>query len=157
MNSVSRVAKRSRQELLKNPQTGNPLKVPYVASDERQVVVECRGRDEGIKIGNESSGPAELSPDTRKPLHDGIGERNQREVGQIGPELCQPRLWIGRLERPFEYLAIRHDADGQALMAQARHHIKRRRPASQTVDQDIRIDEITHGRSGGLEPSSRPR
>ncbi len=56
-------------------QVWNAFKMPDIAGNNSQVMVECRCRNEDICLANHAAGLPELAPDAGKPLHNRLIER----------------------------------------------------------------------------------
>jgi len=133
------------------------LEMALVAGEEDEVVVNGRGADEEVEVGNQETLLPERAANLSENGHDCVGEREECEGGEKLPILVQQSRWFGKAKGALEELAVRDDADPDTLARQLLQRIHNARSADRSIDEDLGIDQILHGRVSGRVPSSRPR
>lgn len=142
---------------LAESQLRNALKVPAVACQQDQFMLQSGRRNEKIQIRDEIPLPPKQGTHPRKVPHRFIGDWQDGEERQklLERRNMQVRLWVAL--RAFIQFAESDDADSQPLVSALLENVQRLRSPAQSVDNPVGIDQIAHGRSLGRVPSLRAR
>ena len=114
-------------------------------------------RNEQVHVRDEVSRASQIGSDASEELHYWPGERKRFELIEKLTIRRELRLGIRIAEGALENLSVRNDAHPHTFLPHVLERMYGTRVAAEDCDQYVRVEQMLHGRSIGLVPSSRQR